>query len=424
MQALAVLPLKVLHALLNLTLPAFLWTLTAMLFRPPDLKIFPFDRVALVVLVIILAARVLLRCDQLHVYLATWPLVGLLALGFWGTLTQPYDAQAWSLFAAKWAVPFVMFHAAGMVFKQDRQLRLLETFLLGALLYLSAISVLFLIGATDLIIPRFITDGGIGIHADRARGPFLQAVANGVTLNLLGLIALDAFRRKRLLGPVALLLLIAVPLALLATQTRAVWAAAASSAVLLLFVGDQRVRRIVAAVCVSVVLSAAFLWVQRAGTDSLLQRLEDQSPLEFRSEMYRAGLQMFVEKPLLGWGNEWQVQPEIERRMSDFHPEYYAFHNTFLELVVQRGLLGLGLYVWLMVCLIRLRRPGEGEQDSAFMNQHFRKLWPLLLLVYLLNASAVVMNYQFVNALLFTMAGILAAHGRSQRVAAAVAQPA
>ena len=34
--------------------------------------------------------------------------------------------------------------------------------------------------------------------ADRARGPFLQAVANGVSLNLLGLVALDSFRRRRL----------------------------------------------------------------------------------------------------------------------------------------------------------------------------------------------------------------------------------
>jgi hypothetical protein len=36
-------------------------------------------------------------------------------------------------------------------------------------------------------------------------------------------------------------------------------------------------------------------------------------------------------------------------------------------------------------------------------------LWPVVLAVYLLNASAVVMNYQFVNGLLFTLAGILAA---------------
>jgi hypothetical protein len=33
--------------------------------------------------------------------------------------------------------------------------------------------------------------------------------------------------------------------------------------------------------------------------------------------------------------------------------------------------------------------------------------------VYLINASFVVMNYQFVNALLFSLAGILAAQNRT-----------
>jgi len=40
----------------------------------------------------------------------------------------------------------------------------------------------------------------------------------------------------------------------------------------------------------------------------------------------------------------------------------------------------------------------------------------VLLAVYLLNASAVVINYQLVNAVLFTVAGILAAQtARCQR---------
>ena len=120
---------------------------------------------------------------------------------------------------------------------------------------------------------------------------------------------------------------------------------------------------------------------------------------------------MFTEKPALGWGNELRIQPEVERRVSGFHPEYYVFHNTFLELAVERGLLGLGLYLWLMICLFRLRKSTgmAHEFGGPFSNSHFRKLWPLLLGVYLLNASAVVLNYQFVNALLFTIAGILAA---------------
>jgi hypothetical protein len=39
-------------------------------------------------------------------------------------------------------------------------------------------------------------------------------------------------------------------------------------------------------------------------------------------------------------------------------------------------------------------------------------LWPILLAVYWVNAALVVMNYQFVNGLLFTLAGMLAAQQR------------
>ncbi len=108
------------------------------------------------------------------------------------------------------------------------------------------------------------------------------------------------------------------------------------------------------------------------------------------------------------------MQSEVARRISDFHPDYYVFHNTFLELAVGRGLVGLGLYAWLILCLFRLGRLPKSEPSGPphFMDLEFRNLWPTLVGVYLINASAVVMNYQFVNGLLFTLAGILAAQNR------------
>ena len=110
------------------------------------------------------------------------------------------------------------------------------------------------------------------------------------------------------------------------------------------------------------------------------------------------------------------MQTEVATRISDFHPEYYVFHNTFLELAVGRGLLALALYGWLILCLFRLARPAKtGFQGPPhFLDSGFRKLWPVILGVYLVNASAVVMNYQFVNGLLFTLAGIMAAQARRE----------
>jgi len=416
--SLLVLPLKLLHLLVSLAPLMFFAALTAMLFRPPDLKSFPIDRVAFFASLFVLAVRLCTQRGSLRTYPATWPLLALMLIGLGGTLTQPYDSQAWSVLAAKWVVPCVFFHIAGLVFRDGPSLRKLETFLLIVLAYLTAISVLALLGGNAFIFPRFITDEAIGIHADRARGPFLQAVANGLCLNLLGLAALDSFRRKTLRGFVAAVLFLAVPLALLATMTRAVWIASALSVLCLVVFGSTtNLRRIAVAGSVLVITASGMLLLYRAEGNSFGQRAMDRSPVDFRAEMYSAGWQMFTEKPVLGWGNEWNIQPEVEKRVSSFHPEYYVFHNTFLELAVERGLLGLGLYVWLMICLFRLGRPGAGSQGSGepFSGPHFRKLWPVLLGVYLLNASVVVMNYQFVNAVLFTIAGILAARTASSR---------
>lgn len=410
--SLLVLPIKLFHLWVSLPALMFLMTLTAMLFRPPDLKSFPIDRVSFFALLLVLAIRLCLHRESPRMFPATWPLLGLVLIGLWGAIRQPYDSQAWSVFAAKWVVPFVFFHIAGFVFRDLRSLRKLEIFLLIVLVYLTAISILALLDANSFIFPRFITDEGIGIHADRARGPFLQAVANGLCLNLLGLITLDSFRRRIPPGIVGPVLFLAVPVALLATKTRAVWISAAVSAILLVLFGStSRLRRIALAWCVLAIVGTGMLLFYSASQGSLAARATDRSPVDFRTEMYSAGWQMFTEKPALGWGNEWDIQPEVEKRVSSFHPAYYVFHNTFLELAVERGLVGLGLYVWLIISLFRLGSPRgiSDESGSAFRNAHFRKLWPILLGVYLLNASAVVMNYQFVNAVLFTIAGILAA---------------
>lgn len=405
----AILPLR---WLLDCPALVFIAALTSMLFRPPDLKTFPLDRVAFAVMVGAFALRLCLRRDRLKAYSATWPMLMLLLLGLFGVLQETDGAAAWSLLAAKWVVPFALFHISGSVFREEAALRKLEVFSLAVLCYLTWVSVSFLIGATSVIFPRFILDEAIGIHADRARGPLLQAVANGVCLNMLGLVAFDAFRRGILRGIWAVLLFFTVPLALLATRTRAVWLAAALSTIaVVLFGNHKRLRRPALALCALGVIAVCAALLYQADAGNLVERMQDRSPVDFRLEMYEAGWQMFTEKPLLGWGSEANIQPELEKRISNFHPERYLFHNTYLELAVERGFLGLVLYAWLFVSLFRLARKPRGTAalEDNFLDVRFRRLWPIILGVYLLNASAVVMNYQFVNGFLFTLAGILAA---------------
>jgi len=406
--------LQFLQAVISAPAALFLAALAAMLLRHPDVPFYEIDRVAFVLLGIAVVARsAVMRQRFLIVERATWPMVGLTLLAVLSVLGQPFDNQTWCLLAAKFIVPFSLFHLAGLVFYDERSLRRFELFALVVLAYLCFTSIAFLAGTKWLIFPRFILDESLGYHADRARGPLLQAVANGVSLNLLGVLALHAFLRGRIRGLRAILLLFSLPVAILATMTRAVWLSSAGSVAILSFRSHNRkLRRICAGVAVAgslaLLITLSFSEQRRALSD----RLQESGPVEFRQAVYSGGWTMFLEKPLTGWGVN-QMPAELARHVSGFRHRELFPHNTYLELLVEHGIAGLALYAWLMWELLRLGRgPIPAGERDGFLNRQFHHLWPVMLGIYWVNAALVVMNYQFVNGLLFTMAGMLAAQRR------------
>jgi putative inorganic carbon (hco3(-)) transporter len=404
-----------LHALMIAPALLFLFTLTVMLFRPADYRFHSYDRFAFVLLIFVVLLRSwTMRIPVRIVAPVILPLSCLLALALYDAISQPYDPETWGVLAAKWLVPLGLYVLAGHIFEDARSRRQFEIFSLLVLAYLCVIAILFLIGATDFIFPRYILDEGLGIHTDRARGPFLQAVANGLALNMLGLLAMDSFRRHRLPKVPAILLLAALPLAIVATKTRAVWLSFAGSILWLMFFSPSRcLRRTCLCLVLAGGLGVAALFSSGDSHMSLKERLEASGPVTFRMAVYQAGWEMFQKKPISGWGSM-AMQAELSSRITDFHQEEFYFHNTYLEILVQYGVVGLALYVWVIVDLFRLgrRRPGTDLPTDRFLDGQFRSLWPLIVAVYLLNASFVVMNYQFVNGILLTLAGMLAAQNR------------
>src|ERR1700687_6351296 len=184
--------LRPLH--LGLAFPSILYVaaMTVFLFRPPDLFSFYADRIAFGILVFFVALRTMALRDKIPFFAAlSLPMLGLTALAVFRALREPFDAQTWSIIASKFIVPFALFHLAVLVFRGASQRRHFEVFVIVALAYLVFIAVAFLADARSLIFPRFILDESLGFHADRARGPFLQAVAHRGWLHLLGLVCLE-----------------------------------------------------------------------------------------------------------------------------------------------------------------------------------------------------------------------------------------
>ena len=217
-------------------------------------------------------------------------MMGLTVLALVSVLGQPFEKETWNLLASKLIVPFVLFHLAGLVFTNEHRFRQFELFALMVLAYLSFTAIAFLSGAHSLIFPRFILDESLGFHADRARGPLLQAVANGVSLNILGPLALHAYLRGRLRGLKIAVLLASVPIAILATMTRAVWLSFAATVVVMLFLSHGRALRwaclglaLLAAGGVIVVLNSHELCA------ALCDRLGERGPVDYRAAVYSGG---------------------------------------------------------------------------------------------------------------------------------------
>ena len=393
---------------LALAYPSILYVaaISVFLFRPPDLFSFYADRLAFGVLVFSVALRTMALRDKLPFFPGlTLPMLALTTLAVLRALREPFDAQLWSIVASKFIVPFVLFHIAALVFRGPSERRHFEIFVALALAYLVFIAIAFLCDARSLIYPRFILDESMGFHPDRARGPFLQAVANGVSLNLLGVLVLVLPQKGK---KFVWLLWLALPVAILATMTRAVWISFALSSLVL---GFRLIRRrlltaVILAVVAGLVAGIALGVSKHSLQDALSDRTSERGPVEARMAVYNAGWAMFEERPLTGWPAG-RMYAELGRRMEGYHLRIFYVHNTYLAFLVEFGWPGLALYVVLVFNLFHLARKNVRGEPAAVAA--LRRAWPIFLFVYLINACFVDMTYQFVIGLLFTVAGMLCA---------------
>src|SRR5229473_739451 len=397
--------LRPLH--LGLAFPSILYVaaMTVFLFRPPDLFSFYADRIAFGILVFFVALRTMALRDKIPFFAAlSLPMLGLTALAVFRALREPFDAQTWSIIASKFIVPFALFHLAVLVFRGASQRRHFEVFAIFALAYLVFTAIAFLADAHSLIFPRFILDQNLGFHADRARGPFLQAVANGVSLNILGLLVIALPQERKTLVK---LLWLVLPLAVLATMTRAVWISFAVSTVALGFrVGERRLRHACLGLAIAGLLVSLTVGLGNSSlTNALRDRTAERGPVEARMAVYDAAWGMFQERPLTGW-TAGGMYSELARRMQGYHLRSFYVHNTYLSLLIEFGIPGLALYGILFFNLFRLGQTGIVADESPPISA-LRKIWPILLCVYLFNALFVDMAYQFVTGLMFTVAGML-----------------
>ena len=91
-------------------------------------------------------------------------------------------AEQFELLERVGLLPFALFLVAPVVFETEKHRRILLGALVGLGAYLGFTALMETLNFRALVFPSFINDGSLGTHADRARGPFLEAVTNGAGL--------------------------------------------------------------------------------------------------------------------------------------------------------------------------------------------------------------------------------------------------
>lgn len=308
-------------------------------------------------------------------------------------------------------LPFLLFFLAPRIFPTERERMILVGALVGLGLYLGLTAAFESFGLHALVFPRYIADESIGIHYGRARGPFVEAVADGLALFACAVASAVALARWR--RPAArrlALLVIALDLiGILLTLTRAVWVAAAIVPVVVLLSSPRLLRYTVPAVLGGVLLiGSAYFFVPGLST-KVGERSASKRPVWDRINTDDAALRMVAERPLLGFGwDRFRAESVNYVRQNPGFPITGVginVHNVPLSHAVELGLIGLAL--WLLafgagVLVPALRRGPPGLE-----------VWRLgllaLALCWLIVANFGPLGYAFPTLLLWTWAGIV--HG-------------
>jgi putative inorganic carbon (HCO3(-)) transporter len=366
------------------------------------------DRIVVVAGIAIAAWRDLrsehprIRTTWLHVLLA---LIAIYAVGnstLAGTLrgTEPF----FGLTDYLGLVPFALFWVAPAAFGTERQrnVLLVPLTVLGA--YLGLTAIVETTGPSSLVWPKYILDPSVGIHLDRARGPFAEAAANGLALYFCAVAAAVGLARWRS-RLIALLVIGACVAGLLFTVTRQAWIAAilGTGAAML---SERSLRRwLIPAGVAALVTIVALLSFVPGISGHASNRAADKLPVWSRLASDAAALRMIQAEPLHGFG--WY-------RFGSDSPPYYRLarnypmftvgrpHNVFLAYAAELGVLALVAWLsalaWALVGALRRRGPPELAAWRAGL--------VAIAVAWLVVANFTPMGYAFVHSMLWLWAGV------------------
>jgi O-antigen ligase len=253
--------------------------------------------------------------------------------------------------------PAVLYFVARQSPLTEKRLRFVYAFLALLGVYLSVTAIAEMTHQWWLVFPTYIADPKIGLHFGRARGPMVQSVSLGLYLGICTVAAVAWLQCQR--RGVKSMIVLAIPLGLIAaalTLTRSVWMGTALAMLIcaaLVLSGWRRKAVLfgsLAVVAVMVTLNADRLTsFEREGTAE-----DTRSSAASRASFAYVSWKMFQDHPILGFGfGEFPEAklPYLSDRNTSLNLELIRpliHHNTYLNVLVELGLVGFILFVTLL----------------------------------------------------------------------------
>jgi putative inorganic carbon (hco3(-)) transporter len=306
-------------------------------------------------------------------------------------------------------LPFITFWLGPVIFPTRRERSILLVALVAMAAYLGLTTLFEIAGPKSLVFPRYILSSDVGIQLGRGRGPFVDAVANGVGL-FVGAVssAIAAYQwrgigRRILAGSVCALCLAGT----IMTLERSIWISTAAATVAATL-ASRRTRKLVVPVIMGVATIAAVTIFAVPGLRSTFsQRLHSNESVYDRQNLQRTATNMIEARPLLGFG--WDEflpahQPYIQQSPNiPLTATSNDLHSVYLTYAVDLGLLGGSL--WVLALLLGVGGTALGRAPPELESW---RVGLVALLVFFLIGEAFVPPTVFVNASLWLWAGLVA----------------
>ncbi len=355
----------------------------------------------------------LTRMDWVVIGIVGWFFVSALRGGPVPTGSSPVARWFFYIMMPAW-----MYVLARIVDLRSLDIRWLLRGLIVLGVYLAATAALEIAGAHSFVFPSFITDPEIWEFYGRGRGPLMNPAGNGIVMSLSLAAAIVGWMHAGRLGKLTYALLALVLLAgIYATMTRSAWLGAAAVVAVIALIHLPRWVRVLGLASVVIVGGMSVTGFKdeliRMKRDKNLSAADAEDSIKLRPLLAVVAWEMFKDRPIIGhgYGHYFEHNDRFHNNRSyDLpleHARTYAQHNVLLAILVDTGMVGLGMFAGLLTMLA-----GIGWQQARKNQGPAEGRWVGLLLLAALAAYLGngmfhdVMIIPMVHMFLFFIAGL------------------